>query len=106
MGPDKIYTQVLRELADEVAKPLSIVSEKSWTAAEVPTDWKGGSITPVFKKGDKENLGNYMPVNLTSVPRKIIGQILQKSHPGHMGKIKSKRWLVATSVASPRTNPA
>jgi len=53
MGPDEIQPQVLRELADEVAKQLSIIFEKS---GEVPTDWKRGNITPTFKK---EDLGNY-----------------------------------------------
>ena len=38
MGPDEMYLQVLRQLADEVAKPLSTISEKSWQPGEVPTD--------------------------------------------------------------------
>lgn len=40
MGPDKIDPQVPRELADKVAKPLSIVLERSWQSSEDPTDWK------------------------------------------------------------------
>lgn len=76
MGPDGIHPRVLRELAEELAKPFSTIYQQSWLSREVPIDWGLANVMPICKKGQKEDPGNYRPVSLTLLLGKVIEQII------------------------------
>ncbi|CAM5087737.1 unnamed protein product [Eretmochelys imbricata] len=91
MGPDSLHPRVLRELVDVIAELLDIIFENSWGSGEVPYDWKKANVVPIFKKGKKEDPGNYRPVSLTSVPGKIIKQVWKESISKHLEQRKGIR---------------
>lgn len=70
MGTCGNHTEVLKELAEVLTEPPSIIAQQSWLSGEVPVDWKLANVTPIYKKGWKEDPQTYRPVCLTSVPGK------------------------------------
>ncbi|GAB0176153.1 hypothetical protein GRJ2_000080500 [Grus japonensis] len=67
-----IPPRVLRELAEVLTKPISIIYQQSWLNREVPVDWKLPNVMPIHQKGQKEDLGNYRPVSLILWPRSSL----------------------------------
>ena len=43
----------------------------------LPSDWKDGNITLIFKKGSRTNPANYRPVSLTSIVCKMLEGLLR-----------------------------
>ncbi|KAK4831728.1 hypothetical protein QYF61_018858 [Mycteria americana] len=74
-GCNGIHPRLPKELANVIMGPLSMIFQQSWESGEFPVHWKLVNV-PIFKKGKKEDCGNYRPVSLTSVPRKIMEKVI------------------------------
>lgn len=77
IGPDGMYLQVLRDLTAVTAEPLFIIYERSWRMGGAPGDLRKANVTPVFRQGKEEELANHRPVSLTSMPWKLMLQLIQ-----------------------------
>ncbi|XP_072022667.1 uncharacterized protein [Amphiura filiformis] len=84
MGPDQISPKYLKLVANEIGSALRIIFQLSYDTGVVPTDWLLSNITPIFKKGDRTQTGNYRSVNLTSVCSKIFEHILKSNVMQHL----------------------
>lgn len=60
IGPDGIYSQLMRELAEVIAEPLSVFFE---TSQKLGRYLSKSNVTSVFKKGKKKEPENYRPIS-------------------------------------------
>ena len=82
-GPDGLHPRVLKELAEQLALPLSLVFTKSVKEGYLPYQWKRANVCPIFKKGNRSDPANYRPVSLTSIVCKIMERIISESIMEH-----------------------
>ena len=87
-GPDKIYPYILKTLAHELSEPICMIFNKSVTEGQVPCEWKDANVTPIFKKGNRQEPCNYRPISLTSVICKCLETIIKRRIIDHVNKNK------------------
>ena len=83
-GPDKVWTRVLHDLAEQLSGPLAIIFGRLLKEEAVPEIWLKSLVCPIFKKGAKSDPGNYRPVSLTCVVCKVMESILVDALISHM----------------------
>nr|VZI34944.1 unnamed protein product [Spirometra erinaceieuropaei] len=77
-GPDEIPAKLIFELAQQLAKPLSFLCQKSFDVGILPTDWKTAHITPLYKSSSRALATNYRPVSLKSICCKVMEKTIKK----------------------------
>ena len=62
----------LKETADQIALPLTMLLNKSFRLGIFPGDWKLANIIPIFEKGKRDFVENYRPISLLPVTSKVL----------------------------------
>ena len=76
-GPDNLHSQVLKNCAESLTRPLFLLFSQSMNTGMLPSDWRRAHITPIFKKGSKVDPTNYRPVSLTSQVIKVLEALIR-----------------------------
>jgi hypothetical protein len=61
-GPDGIPPLILKNCASACARPLSLLFNRSLWTCVFPDKWKLSYVSPIFKKGRRNNVENYRGV--------------------------------------------
>uniref|UniRef100_A0A803T570 Reverse transcriptase domain-containing protein n=1 Tax=Anolis carolinensis TaxID=28377 RepID=A0A803T570_ANOCA len=77
-GPDRLHPRVLKELAEVISEPLTIIFKSSWRTGEVPGDWRRANVVPIFKKGKGNDPQKCLVFSLTSILDKILEEIIKE----------------------------
>ena len=77
-GPDEISHRMLKPVSKAISFPLADLFNKSLRQESFPEFWKLANVTPIYKKGETNNVSNYRPVSLLSCCGKILERIVFK----------------------------
>jgi len=75
-GPDGIGNSILSFCADVLSEPIAWLIDKSLEIGQFPTRWKTANVTPIYKKGDRQNPANYRPISLLSNTSKVMEKVV------------------------------
>ena len=83
-GPDNISSKLLRIAGNAIVPALTGLYQFSCESKSVFSAWKIARLTPIYKKDDETERGNYRPVSLLSIPSKIMESIVNDALVKHV----------------------
>ena len=75
-GSDGVSTNLVKDAAKSIAKPLVMIFNASLAKGLVPNVWKLAKITPIFKSGARNEKNNYRPLSALLVFAKLFEKIV------------------------------
>ena len=85
-GLDGIPARFVKDGASIIAGPLSHIVNLSIIQGSVPDSLKLARVTPLFKKNDKTQVGNYRPVSVLSIISKVFERVIYDQLEGYLNE--------------------
>ena len=75
-GPDEISAKFVILAADIIATLLKILFNYTFEFGIFPDCFKTAEVIPIYKQGDKMEMGNYRPISILSTFSKILEKLI------------------------------
>jgi len=76
-GPDQLSPLFIKKCSLWLAPALALLFQRSFDTGFFPAIWALSYVTPIFKSGDRADVGNYRPIALTCVMCKLMESIIK-----------------------------
>ena len=76
-GIDDIPAKIIKSVSVEIVYPLTVLFNLSMRDGIFPDQFKIAKITPIFKKGNKQEIKNYRPISVLPCLSKILERLIQ-----------------------------
>lgn len=76
-GEDNIHSETLQKIDVNIAAPLNYIINNCYNTGHFPNIFKNAIIKPLYKSGERSEMGNYRPVSLISNVSKIMEKIMK-----------------------------
>ena len=86
-GPDKISAKFVILAADILATPLKILFNYMFEFGIFPNCFKTAKVIPIYKQGDKMEMGNYRPISILSTFSKILEKLIYNRTQSFLEKL-------------------
>jgi len=85
-GHDDIGNFIIKRVAHEISKPLTIIFNQSISTGNVPNQLKTAKVIPLYKKDNAEIYSNYRPVSLLPCFSKVLERLVFDRCTTHINK--------------------
>lgn len=76
VGDDGIPVKLIKSIAPHIAEPLTFIINKSFETGNFPQQLKCARVKAIFKKGEKDDIGNYRPIAILNSFSKVYEKII------------------------------
>ena len=96
-GIDELPPNLLKDVANEISKPLAFIINKSLSSGIVPDLWKISKVTPLYKSDSTSDFSNCRPISVLMCLSKVLEQVVHYQLSNYLEKhylLKSSQFKI------------